>query len=134
MKKLKIQLHNWVPALLIMSVIFWFSSQPPSNLPNFDWADKAVKKGGHMIGYALLAWSYWHALDLKPNNRKLAWLLAILYAVTDEYHQSFVTGRFPSAFDVFVFDNIGALLSLWITNLAIKQKRPAHPAPDRHHH
>ena len=85
-----------------------------------------------MLGYALLAWSYWHALDLKPNKRKLAWLLAILYALTDEYHQSFVTGRFPSAFDVFVFDNIGALLSLWITSLAIRQKRPVQqPAPDR---
>jgi len=58
MMKLNIQLYNWIPALLIMSVIFWFSSQPSSNLPNFDWADKAIKKGGHMFGYALLAWSY----------------------------------------------------------------------------
>jgi len=132
MNKSKVQLRNWIPALLIMSVIFWFSSQPSSDLPNFDWADKAVKKGGHMLGYALLAWSYWHALDLKPNKRKLAWLLTMLYALTDEYHQSFVTGRFPSAFDVFVFDNIGALLSLWITSLAIRQKRPVQqPAPDR---
>ena len=131
MNKLNIQLHNWIPALLIMSVIFWFSSQPASDLPNFDWADKVIKKGGHILGYALLAWSYWYALHLQPNKRKLAWLLAILYAVTDEYHQSFVTGRYPSVWDVLVFDNIGALLSLWITNLAIKQKRPAHPAPDR---
>jgi VanZ family protein len=121
-KKLNIQLYNWIPALLVMSVIFWFSSQPSSNLPNFDWADKVIKKGGHMCGYALLAWSYWRALHFQPNNRRLAWLLAILYAITDEYHQSFVTGRFPSATDVFVFDNLGALLSLWITNINHKTK------------
>jgi len=131
-KKLNIQLYNWIPAFLVMSVIFWFSSQPSSNLPNFDWADKVIKKGGHMCGYGLLAWSYWRALHFQPNNRRLAWLLAILYAITDEYHQSFVTGRFPSATDVFVFDNLGALLSLWITNINLKQKRPVQSAPDRH--
>ena len=131
-KKLNVQLYNWVPALFVMGVIFWFSSQPSSNLPNFDWADTAIKKGGHILGYAMLAWSYWRALHFQPTNRKFAWLLAILYAITDEYHQSFVTGRFPSAFDVLVFDNLGSLLSLWITNLTIKQKRRDQPAPDRH--
>ncbi len=114
-----------------MSVIFWFSSQPALNLPNFDCLDKVIKKGGHICGYALLAWSYWRALRFQPHNRKLAWLLAILYAIMDEYHQSFVTGRFPSATDVFVFDNLGALLSLWITNLTIKQKRPDETLSDR---
>jgi len=124
LKKLTIQLYNWIPALLVMSVIFWFSSQPSSTLPNFDWADTIMKKGGHICGYALLAWSYWRALHFRPNNRRIAWLLAILYAITDEYHQSFVTGRSPSVIDVFLFDNLGALLALWITNLTIKQKRP----------
>ena len=132
LKKLTIQLHNWIPALWIMSVIFWFSSQPSSDLPNFDWADRAIKKGGHILGYALLTWSFWRALDFQLNNRWLAWLFAILYAITDEYHQSFVTGRYPSVTDVLVFDNLGALLCLWITNLSIKQKRPAQSAPDRY--
>jgi VanZ family protein len=97
-----------------MGLIFWFSSQPSSNLPNFGWADKAIKKGGHMLGFAMLACSYWYGLDLESNKRRLVWLFAILYAVTDEYHQSFVTGRFPSAWDVFVFDNLGILIALGI--------------------
>jgi VanZ family protein len=131
-KKLTIQLYNWIPALLVMSVIFWFSSQPSSDLPNFDWADSVIKKGGHMCGYALLAWSYWRALHFRSNRPWLAWFLAILFAITDEYHQSFVTGRYPSIFDVFIYDNLGALVSLWITNQTIKQKRPTQPASDRH--
>ena len=133
MKKLNVQLHYWIPALLVMGVIFWFSSQTSSDLPNFDWADKIIKKGGHMCGYALLAWSYWRALHFQPNKRNFAWLLTILYAITDEYHQSFVTGRFPSAFDVFVYDNLGTLLALWITHLTLKQKRSDQSAPDRHY-
>ena len=86
-----------------------------------------------MCGYALLAWSYWRALHFQPDKRWLAWILTILFAITDEYHQLFVIGRFPSAVDVFLFDNLGALLSLWITNINLKQKRPAQkPVPDRY--
>ena len=131
MKILSNQLRKWVPALLVMGLIFWFSSQPSSTLPNFDWADRMFKKGGHMLGYGLLSLAYWYALDLKPNHRWFAWFLAILYAVTDEYHQSFVSGRYPSVWDVFVFDNLGALISLQIKNRTIKQKQSGQFAPDR---
>ncbi|MCI0551126.1 MAG: VanZ family protein [Anaerolineae bacterium] len=120
MKKISVQLRKWLPSILLMGLIFWFSAQPSSDLPNFDWADKAIKKGGHILGYAMLAWSYWYALDWQPNKPWLAWLFAILYAVTDEYHQSFVPGRYSSAWDVFVFDNLGALIAL---SIAGKQKK-----------
>ena len=101
---------------------FWFSAQPASGLPNFDWADTIVKKGGHMIGYGLLAGTYWYALGYQKDKRWWAWLLAVLYAMTDEFHQSFVFGRHPSVWDVLIFDNLGALISLWVIN-RIKQKR-----------
>ena len=117
-----IRLRKWLPSLLAMGLIFWFSSQPSSNLPSFDWADTAIKKGGHMLGYAMLAWTYWYGLDFRIERRWLVWLFAILYAVTDEYHQSFVIGRFPSAWDIFVFDNIGILIALNIARKQEKQK------------
>lgn len=122
----KTKLLNWLPALAMMSIIFWFSAQPAEQLPIFSWADAIVKKSGHVIGYALLALSYWYALDMAKNRRWLVWLLVILYALTDEYHQSFVAGRHSSIWDVLIFDNIGILLSLWLTNLYLnkKQKRP----------
>ena len=69
-----------------------------------------------MLGYGLLVWSYWYALAMRPNKRWLAWFLAILYAVTDEYHQSFVAGRSSSAWDVLIFDNLGALISIWLVH------------------
>lgn len=125
----KTKIWNWIPALVVMGIIFWFSAQAGDKLPNFSWADKIVKKSGHMLGYALLAFCYWYALGLQSSRRWLAWLLAILYAMTDEYHQSFVSFRSPSVWDVLVFDNLGALLSLWLTNIHInKQKRPDNTA------
>jgi VanZ family protein len=77
-----------------------------------------------VIGYALLAFSYWYALGMDKNKRWLAWLLAILYALTDEYHQSYVSGRHPSIWDVMIFDDLGALLSLWLATRYIERKRP----------
>jgi len=77
-----------------------------------------------MIGYALLALSFWYAFDWKSDKRWLAWLLAVLYAMTDEFHQSYVPGRHPSVWDVVIFDNLGALIAVWFVGWFIKQKRP----------
>jgi VanZ family protein len=124
MKIKKVYLWNWLPALLTMAVIFWFSSQPLVELPNFNWADRLVKKSGHVLGYALLALSYWFAIGMDSKRYWLAWLLTIFYAITDEYHQSFVLGRHASAWDVVIFDNLGALAALWWAGQYLKQKRP----------
>ena len=116
------QIRKWLPALIMMGIIFWFSSQPSDELPYFDWADRIVKKGGHAVGYAILAWSYWRGFSYRRSTRWLAWLLAMLYAVTDEIHQSFVPGRSPSIWDVVIFDNLGVLISLRLLRRD-KQKR-----------
>ena len=107
-----------------MCVIFLFSSQPSEKLPDLGWADRLFKKGGHMLGYGLLAFTYWHGFGWDRGKRPVAWLLAVFYAGTDEFHQSFVAGRNPSVWDVLVFDNLGALFALWLAGLFVGQKRP----------
>lgn len=111
-----------------MLTIFLFSAQPSWELPDFEGADRIVKKGAHMVGYALLALAYWRALGFQKQKAWLAWLLAVLYAATDEFHQSFVPGRSPSIWDVLVFDNLGAVLSLWLVSL-YKTQRSDSPSP-----
>lgn len=115
---------RFTPMLLVMLAIFLFSARPSDNIP-LSLLMRVLYKGGHVTGYAMLAFFYWRAFEFKDNRRWVAWLLAVLYAVTDEYHQSFVPGRHPAAFDVLVYDNIGALLSLWIAGFILKQKQPA---------
>ena len=105
-----------------MLMIFLFSARPSSELPDFGGADRFMKKGGHIIGYALLALSYWQGFQFKRGKQWLAWCFAILYALTDEFHQSFVPGRGPSIWDVVIFDNLGALISLYVFTI-IKSKR-----------
>ena len=80
MKKILSIVPRWFPALLIMIVIFAFSSQPKNNLPDLlDW-DYFIKKGAHAFDYGLLALSYLHMFKRNKKFYWLAWLLAVLYS------------------------------------------------------
>ena len=95
------QISRWGPAVLMMAVIFTASSFPSRDLPSFGLWDRLVKKGGHMVGYALLAIAYTHGLasGARPTRRQLSVAVALagLYAITDEFHQLFVAGRGAAA-------------------------------------
>lgn len=106
-----------------MLVIFVFSAQPSETLPDFNRLDRAVKKGSHMLGYGLLAVSYWRGLGWDARRRPLAWLLAVLYAASDEFHQSFVAGRNASLWDVLLFDSLGAVIGLWLGSVFLNRER-----------
>lgn len=123
-------LKNWLPALLMMALIFGFSSIPSKEMPSFGAFDFSVKKFGHAFGYGLLALAYQRGLGGK--RPWLAWLMAVAFAATDEFHQSFVPGRNASPWDVLFFDNIGALAGLWAGQLLrrFKQKNGT-PAPPK---
>ncbi len=119
---------KWIPTVLMVVAIFLFSARPSINEPP-SLLRQIIFKGGHVVGYAMLALSVWRGLDFRRDRLWLAWLFAILYASTDEYHQSFVPGRHPAAFDVLVYDNAGALISLWLASKFMKQKQPAYREP-----
>lgn len=104
----------WLP-LFWMGLIFLASSQPSDALPTFTW-DLLVKKGGHFIGYALLAFSWRWALADAPYARWKSLLWTVLYAASDEWHQAFVPGRHPAFADVFI-DSLGAVFALWVLPL-----------------
>jgi len=104
---------RWLPAVIIMVLIFIASGTPGNNLPEFGTIDLIVKKGGHMTGYALLAMACFLAAygDTKNITRSavISLCLAIAYAASDEYHQSFTPGRSPSVIDVGI-DAVGAII------------------------
>jgi VanZ family protein len=103
---------RWLPAILMMAIIFGFSSVPGNILPNFGPPDLLVKKGGHVLGYALLTLADWYGLGFDRRRWWLALLLALIYAALDEFHQSFVPGRHPSWVDVIGLDGVGAAAAL----------------------
>jgi VanZ family protein len=121
---LKRTLLPWLPAVLVMAVIFWFSSSPSTKMPDYGLFDLLVKKGGHMLGYGILALAYWRGLRFEKHCWWLALLLAVIYATTDEFHQVFVPGRHPSGIDVLLFDGCGAAIALGLMYfLQVKRAR-----------
>ena len=104
-------LRHWGSALLMMALIFFFSSLPSNSVPNFGNYELSIKKGGHALGYLLLGRAYLYGLGRGKKAPWLAWGFAILYACTDEFHQSFVPGRSPSLVDVGI-DTVGTFVGL----------------------
>jgi VanZ family protein len=108
--------YYWLPPIAWMGIIFWLSSQPqPFDLPE-PLLQTLVSKGGHMLGYAGLSVLWRRALATQaawPERRvaAMAFLLTVLYAISDEVHQTFVPGRHGSPVDVLI-DVAGAALGL----------------------
>lgn len=98
-----------------MAAIFLISNQPSTQLPQFGFLDLLVKKSAHFLAYALLAClvqrAWW------PGQGSWGWALWVtaVYAISDEYHQTFVPGRFGSIGDVFI-DISGGLTALLLTH------------------
>lgn len=106
----------WLPVLAWAGLIFALSSIPSleSGLP--EPGDFVLRKLGHMIEYAILALLLSRALHaqglLPQRSRRSAAFLALLYAMLDEYHQTFVPGREGSLRDVLI-DALGVGLVLY---------------------
>lgn len=108
------QIKKIIPAILWAGMIFYFSSIPDlrSGLP--DIFDIVLRKIAHAGEFGILAILI--ARGLGVNNKKTylkAAFAAILYAVSDEIHQSFVPGRVASPIDISI-DSFGAILGLII--------------------
>jgi VanZ family protein len=112
----KHQISKWLagkilrglPAIAWMGVIFWFSAQPKEVL-NFGQST-LVSKLAHVAEYAILGWLIQRAREDQHAGWQ-AWLMAAIYAATDEFHQSFTPGRHPLATDVLI-DSFGAAIGV----------------------
>ena len=104
--------------LAVMGVIFFFSAQPAGG--HHAWWVIAVRKLGHITGYALLTAAWWWALrGVTGRPLLIAVCIAFAYACTDEFHQTFVSGRTGTPVDVAI-DSIGMAIAALLINLRRK--------------
>jgi VanZ family protein len=105
----------WLPPLVLMGAIFAVSAQP--NLDSgLGLIDHIGRKVIHFGEYGLLCFLWWRALKDVTNPRRaalLALVLASAYAITDEYHQTFVEGRHGTPVD-WLIDTAGAGLAAFM--------------------
>ncbi len=104
----------WLPAAGWATLIFVLSAQP--KLPSPPGVND---KQAHGLAYAVLAVCCLVGLAGARLRRVTgaavlgAFVLAVLYGVSDEFHQWFVPGRTPDVNDV-VADAVGAALGLLV--------------------
>jgi VanZ family protein len=111
----------WLPPLAWMGMIYYLSAQSTLPGPPQPLLDTLLKKGAHFGVYAGLAFWWWRALcsarrsfpERLSNGAvlALAFILTVLYAASDEFHQSFTPNRHPSLWDVLI-DAAGAATAL----------------------
>jgi VanZ family protein len=137
-------LKYWLPVLIWMVVIFSASGDqgsfqhssriigpllhwlfPNMQEINVNHVVTFARKCAHLTEYAILAGLFWRALRKPAGFRTLPWLwreafwaivFVAFYAMSDEFHQSFVPGREGKVTDVLI-DTTGAALGmmfLWI--------------------
>jgi VanZ family protein len=116
------RLDPWLPPLVLMGVIFFFSAQPDLN-SGLGVADTILRKLAHVVEYALLALLWLRALRTRMDARRaalVALVITSLYAASDELHQSFVEGRHGSPLD-WAIDTAGAAT----VTLLVRRRAPA---------
>ncbi len=78
----------------------------------YDVTSYIIRKTAHYMEYAVLAmfvyFSFYFFSKRKYLNYSISLLIAILYAISDEFHQSFVANRMAVFKDV-IIDSLGAL-------------------------
>ena len=113
------KLHHWFPVLLWMGIIFTLSSFEGAVVSQIHWIEFLIKKTIHMTEYAIL-WLFTfralrHTTEFSLTKAGLiALLVAILYAATDEFHQTLVPTRFGTFRDVAI-DATGAAIAFFAT-------------------
>ena len=126
----------WIPVLLWMIFIFWmstgtFSAQntmsivepilrflTPSISPEMiDMIHRTLRKLGHVAEYLVLGFLLFRAFRSGSKELRISrsafssFLVLVLYAASDELHQSFVSTRTASLYDVGI-DVLGGIIAL----------------------
>lgn len=94
--------------------IYWLSDQPSLPVPKlFSAQDKILHAGAYFI-MGVLAWrSFKHLLSRSIILALLSITFCSLYGISDEWHQSFVEGRYSDITD-WIADTSGAGLAVFL--------------------
>lgn len=99
------RVSRYAPPVALMALIFALSSLSDLN-SGLNAGDFVLRKLVHMTEFGVLFGLWLRATGRAP----LSALIAIAYAATDEWHQSFVDGRHGTPVDVLI-DATGVLVA-----------------------
>jgi len=101
--------------LALMALIFAFSAMPAGD-EQHGTLTLVTRKLAHFGEYFALTGLWWWALRTRIGARRalpIAMAIAFGYAISDEFHQTFVSGRTGTPRDVLI-DSAGILTAGWL--------------------
>lgn len=103
----------FLPSLLWMGVIFAFSHRPAIQASTVSWQDFVIKKTAHFVEYFVLTLTLFYSFKKSGSKSASTCILAavfiaVCFAFSDEWHQTFIPGREGRLRDVFI-DTTGAI-------------------------
>ncbi|MFA6160087.1 MAG: VanZ family protein [Parcubacteria group bacterium] len=116
----------YLPALLWMGIIFYFSSIPGLRYSKSAVEEIILRKGAHFAEFSILFFLLWRIFFLahKLKIQKAYWLAllgAIFFGASDELHQTLVMGRTGKIIDA-IFDSGSIIFSAEIFLILINRK------------
>lgn len=109
-------LFYWLPVVVYAAFIFLVSSLPGKDIPGlFPGQDILF----HLAEYAFFSFlicraiSRYYPQQVDKKRKLYVFILVFIYALTDEFHQSFVPGRTAALMDI-IIDNLGSLIGISI--------------------
>jgi len=119
------KLLRFLPALIWMAVIFYFSSQSTTGVPGTRLERFLILKFFHLAEYAVL----FLLLFFGFGRRLPAALASYFFALSDEFHQSLVPGR-EARFRDTLFDLAGIFIGMAALKLIISIKNKNNSKPN----
>lgn len=111
-KQWRFLLMGWMAFIFFASSDF-LSADHTGEILVYSLLNVVVRKSAHMIEYGILMFLWFRSLWTVPERFQSAviWsiVLSVLYAASDEWHQTFVPSRSGTWVDV-VWDGAGAVL------------------------
>ncbi|HOR02277.1 MAG TPA: VanZ family protein [Candidatus Woesebacteria bacterium] len=106
---------KFIPAFLWMGLIFYLSSRQTTGIGGSSyWARFIILKSFHIIEYAIL----YVLLFLGFNQPSLSAIIAYIFGISDEIHQSFIPGR-TAKFSDTLFDLFGIFIGFLVVKFLI---------------
>jgi hypothetical protein len=118
---------SWFPAMIWLFVIFYFSDKSTISIGSGGIDSFVLRKFAHVAEFGVLAVLFLFPLIKRCGNKNyLSFLLAlggaILFAFSDEFHQTFIAGRHGNLKDVLI-DSLGASLFLQFVAIILFVKK-----------
>jgi VanZ family protein len=140
----------WLPVIAMLCIMYYFSTDVFSgentkgiigiilgwftqvNWQTVSQINRVVRKSAHFIEYAILAFLLFRAFRAEsPIRWRTRWAIytlavIVVWALLDEFHQSFTLSRGASIYDS-MLDSSGGLFALGVTRIVYRRSTGLQP-------